>query len=69
MNINTWVLIIATLLLAACSNEDIKSVAKQKNELVIFNEQVNALEKAKGVEGMLQAAEDARRKEVEKATQ
>jgi len=69
MNINTWVLIIATLLLAACSNEDSKSVAKQKNELVIFNEQVNALEKAKGVEGMLQAAEDARRKEVEKATQ
>jgi len=69
MNINTWVLIIAILLLAACSNEDIKSVAKQKNELVIFNEQVNALEKAKGVEGMLQAAEDARRKEVEKATQ
>jgi len=69
MSRNTWALMTVTLLLVSCSNEDSKPVAKQKNELVIFNGQVNALEKAKGVEGMLQAAGDARRKEVEKATQ
>ena len=69
MNRNTWALITVTLLLVSCSNEDSKPVAKQKNELVIFNEQVNALEKAKGVESMLQATEDARRKEIEKAIQ
>jgi len=69
MSRNTWALMTATLLLVSCSNEDSKPVAEQKNELVIFNEQVNALEKAKGVEAMLQAVGDARRKEVEKATQ
>jgi len=69
MNRNRWIFIATTLLLTSCSNEDSKPVVKQKNELVIFNEQVKALEKAKGVEGMLQAAEDVRRKEVEKATQ
>lgn len=70
MNRNTWALMIVTLLLASCSSEDNKSVvAKQKNELAVFNEQVNALEKAKGVESMLQAAGEARRKEVEKVTQ
>jgi len=69
MNRNTWAFITVTLLLVSCSNEDNNPVAKQKNELVIFNEQVNALEKAKGVESMLQATEDARRKEIEKAIQ
>jgi PBP1b-binding outer membrane lipoprotein LpoB len=69
MNKNKWVLIAVTLLLASCSSEDNKPVEKPKKELAIFNEQVQALEKAKGVESMLQETEALRRKEIEKATQ
>lgn len=66
---NKWTLIIATLLFVSCSSEDNKPVEKPKKELAIFNEQVKALKKAKGVESMLQATEAARRKEIEQATQ
>lgn len=69
MNKNKWVLIAVTLLLASCSSEGNKPVEKPKKELAIFNEQVQALEKAKGVESMLQETEALRRKEIEKVTQ
>jgi len=69
MNKNKLILSAVAFLAVSCSSEDNKVEAKPKKELAIFNEQVNALEKAKGVEAMLQATEGARRKEVEQATQ
>jgi len=58
---NSLILLTTLILLPGCSNEESNPAPVTKDKLPIFNEQINALEKAKGIEAALQATDDKRR--------
>ena len=51
---NRLILSVLFMLMAGCSSESDKAVPEQPSQTPLFNEQLQALEKAKGVEKMLQ---------------
>ena len=57
---NRLILFVLFILVAGCSSESDKAVPEQPSKTPLFNEQVQALEKAKGVEQMLQLEADNR---------
>lgn len=55
-------------MIGACSNEEDKTASEQSNKEHILKDQVRALEKAKGVEQMLQSGADKRQQQIEEQT-
>ncbi len=65
---NRLILFVLFMLMAGCSSESDKAVPEHLSKTLIFNEQVQALEKAKGVEQMLQLEADKSRQALDAAT-
>ena len=59
------ILSILFFMISACSNEEDKTTAEQSNKEHVLKDQVRALEKAKGVEQMLQSGADKRQQQIE----
>jgi len=55
-------------MVGACSNEEDKTSLKQPTKEHFLKDQVRALEKAKGVEQMLQSGADKRQQQIEEQT-
>lgn len=60
--------ITSSLVIAACSNEEDKVTSEETNKEHFASDQKRALEKAKGVEQMLQDGADKRALEIEEQT-
>ena len=60
--------LISCFLIGACSNEEDKTASEKSNKEHILKDQVRALEKAKGVEQMLQSGADKRQQQIEEQT-
>lgn len=60
--------LIPLILIGSCTSEENKTAPTEPDKNHIFQDQLRALEKAKGVEQMLQNASDKRRKALEEQT-
>ena len=65
---NRLILSALFILMTGCSSESDKAVPEQSSKIPVFNEQLQALEKAKGVEKMLQLNADKNRQAIDDAT-
>lgn len=63
-----WMLATLWISMSGCSGGDEKVAVQQPKEDHLFQVQADALEKAKGVEKMLQDAADAQRRSIEEKT-
>ncbi len=59
---------ISIFMIAGCSSEEDKTTSEQSNKEHFLKDQVRALEKAKGVEQMLQSGADKRQQQIEEQT-
>ena len=59
------VLFISFFMVGGCSSEEDKTTSEQSNKEHFLKDQVRALEKAKGVEQMLQSGADKRQQQIE----
>ena len=55
-------------MIGGCSSEEDKTTSEQSNKEHFLKDQVRALEKAKGVEQMLQSGADKRQQQIEEQT-
>lgn len=70
MKIFSALLIGACLLVTGCDGPaEVPAPKTEEHRATPFDTQINALEKAKGLEGQMQQDEEARRKQMEQATQ
>ncbi|WP_339897875.1 hypothetical protein [uncultured Gilvimarinus sp.] len=61
-----WMIVACLLVLSACGQQDDVSVEDEKGAFEAYTDsQVQALEKAKGIEDELKKADEARRKQLE----
>ncbi len=65
---NRLILFVLFMLILGCSSESDKAASEQSSKTPIFNEQITALEKAKGVEKMLQLEAGKNRQAIDEAT-
>ena len=63
-----YISFISCFLISGCSSEEDKTTSEQSNKEHFLKDQVRALEKAKGVEQMLQSGADKRQQEIEEQT-
>lgn len=63
------VLFMPLFLLCGCSGEDDKTLPDASSKELIFDEQIQSLEKAQAVEQMLQDGADIRRQAIEQQTE
>jgi uncharacterized protein YcfL len=61
-------LILSLFLIAGCSSEQDSTTQDQPKKVQLFKEQIDALEKAKGVEKMLQMGADRNQQIIEEQT-
>lgn len=59
---------ILSFMIGGCSSEEDKTTSEQANKEHVLKDQVRALEKAKGVEQMLQSGADKRQQQIEEQT-
>lgn len=70
MKISSALLIGACLLVTGCDGPtEVPAPKTEEPRVTPFDTQINALEKAKGLEGQMQQDEEARRKQMEQTTQ
>ena len=60
-----YILFISFFIMGGCSSEEDKTTSEQSNKEHFLKDQARALEKAKGVEQMLQSGADKRQQQIE----